>query len=115
MVDSCVITRTTVTGTDPDTGQQTTSTSTIYSGKCEIQQAEASASPSDVGEAAVYQQPSILKLPVMTSAGVNNRDVVTITTSANDPDLAGRKFWLKALAHKTYATARRFGISEVTS
>jgi hypothetical protein len=118
MVDSCTITRTTVTGTDPDTGQQTTSTATIYTGKCRIQQigqGGGTARPATVGEALVFQQPFVVQLPVATSAGVDNGDLVTVTAATNDPDLSGRRFWVKELAHKTHATARRLGIEEVAS
>jgi hypothetical protein len=118
MVDACTITRTTVTGTDPDTGQQTTSDTTVYAGKCRIQLPSlggGTARPATVGEALVYQQPSEVQLPVATSAGINNGDLVTLTAATNDPDLLGRKFWAKVLAHKTHATARRIGNEEVTS
>lgn len=114
MVDTCVITRSTATFTNPDTAEQAYETTTIYTGRCRIQQrTSADARPADVGEAHDLMLRLELQIP-MTVTGVQVADSVTVTASAHDPDLAGRTFRIRELAHKTHATARRIGIEEVT-
>lgn len=113
MVDACTITRTTGTPTtDPETGASSSTTSTVYSGKCRFQQAAAGASGQNVGEANIYQVAHLVQLP-MSVAGVRVEDIVTATASI-DPDLVGRKFWIRAVAEGTHKTARRLPIELVT-
>jgi hypothetical protein len=115
MADACTIRReNTSDTTDPVTGVGTTSYTTLYSGKCRVQQAVAIARPHDVGEDKVWTVRFDLQLPVATSAGLQVGDQVTITTAVNDPDLTGRVFTVNELAHKSEPTSRRVGIVEVT-
>lgn len=113
MVDACTITRTTGTPTtDPETGASSSTTTTVYTGKCRIQQVASGASGQNVAEANVYQVAHILQLP-MSVTGVRVEDVATVTVSI-DPDLVGRKFWIRAVAEGTHKTARRLPIELVT-
>lgn len=113
MVDTCVITREAGHVTDPDTGQTTVQTATVYTGKCRVRQAASIARPDVVGEAHLLQQPLQLHLPVSSSVGVLSGDQAQITASV-DADLIGRRFWVRQLAHQTDSTARRLGLEEVT-
>lgn len=117
MVDACTITRVTGQSTNLQTGVVTDTTATIYTGKCRIQNigtaGQGTARPATVAEAQVYQLPLSIQLP-MSVIGVLVADVVTVTASVLDPDLVGRTFWVKELAHKTHLTARRLGLEEVT-
>jgi hypothetical protein len=115
MVDACVIRRRSGPTTDPDTGVVTPTYTTVYTGKCKTQQAPAggNANPSVVGEAYLLMLRLEVHLP-MTVAGLDTDDEITITSS-RDPDLVGRVFLIRELAHKTYATARRVGVQERTS
>lgn len=115
MVDACTITRVTDETTDPETGQITPITAPVYSGKCRVQDNSRLARPTTIGEAYVFQSAYVLQLPVVGSEGVQVGDQVLITTSSNDGDLLNRPFWVRELAHKTHATARRLGVEEVTS
>lgn len=112
MVDACTIQRRSGSSTDQDTGVDTPTYSSIYSGQCRFQVAAPSASPTDVGQEQVFIQQTILQLP-MTATGINNEDVVTCTASSLDPDLVGRKWWVKGVLRKTHATARRLSLEEV--
>ena len=115
MIDACTITRVTGSSTDPQTGVVTPTLSTIYTGACLFQHPPQPglATSAVVGEAQLYQLPMAVHVPV-TVTGVQVGDIVTATASVLDADLVGRKFWLRELAHKTYMTARRLGIEEVT-
>jgi hypothetical protein len=74
----------------------------------------ASGQPTDVGEAALVLLRLEVQLP-MSVVGLAEGDEVTITASTLDPDLVGRVFVVRDLAHKTHATARRVGVVEKTS
>lgn len=114
MVDACTITRVAVVYTSPETGQQTKTTTTVYSGKCRVQmQMPGSAGPNEAGEAHLLMLQLSVQVPV-TVTGVEPGDVVTITAASMDPELAGRTFTVKALAFKTHATSRRLAVEEVT-
>lgn len=114
MVDTCTITEDTVTSTNQDTGVQTISTATIYSGPCRVQQhVPGGARPSDVGEAYKLMLRLEVQLP-MSATGLRVGQKVRIDSSLSDPDLTGRVVRIHELAHKTDATARRIGVEEVT-
>lgn len=114
MVDACTITRESTRSTNVDSGITSKATAQLYTGKCRVQQPGRMARPELVAEAQLYQQLIDVQVP-MTVTGLAVGDVVTITASALDPDLVGRRFWIKDLAHKTHMTARRVGCEEVTS
>lgn len=114
MVDGCTITRVTSVVTDPDTGVQTPTTATIYSGVCRVQQrTPGGVRPLDAGEAYLLMLRMEVQLP-NSATGIAVGDTVTITASVNDADLVDREFRVRELAHKSEATARRIGVEEVT-
>lgn len=114
MVDACTIKRLDTQTTDSETGQVTNTYTEIYSGKCKVQRSGlvSVARPQQVGQAQLYTSTLELHVP-MSVTGANADDLVSIDTSM-DPDLVGRDLHLRELAHKTYATARRFGLTEVS-
>lgn len=113
MVDACVIRRTTAKSTNTTTGVVTPTLATIYTGKCEIQQAEAQGRQENSAEAHLLMLQLQLKVP-MTAAALERLDEVEITASAHDPELVGRIFRIRDLHHKSHATARRVSIQERT-
>ncbi len=114
LVDTCTIRRRTGEATDPETGVITPTYSPVYSGKCRMQQPTGMAREQDAGEAALLMLRFELQLP-MSVAGVQADDEVTMTASQLDPDLVGRKFTVRGLAHKTHAVMRRLQAEERTS
>lgn len=114
MADACTIKRVTNQSTNDNTAVVTPTYSTIYSGKCRVQQTVPVSKPHDVGEAAVWLQRLELQVP-MSVTGIASDDLVTITASALDADLVGRTFHVRELGHKSHMTARRVQIEEVTS
>lgn len=116
MRDSCVIRRITSTSGDDFSGVSTPTylNPDPYSGKCRVQQRTVTDTRYDVGEDSVQLQSMELHLP-MSATGLQVNDQVTITSSAQDPDLVGRVFLVRDLFHKTDATARRVGVTERTS
>jgi hypothetical protein len=113
MVDACTVTRVGDRGTDTTTGEVTEPVSTLYTGQCRVQQAQAQATEETVGEDHLLLLRLEVQLP-MSVTGLEVGDLITITASAHDPDLPGRVFRIHDLAHKTHATSRRVQCVEKT-
>lgn len=113
MVDACVIRRVTGTATDDFSGTVTPTYADLYTGKCRVQQHQATADTKDVGEDQQFLLRIEVQLP-MSVTGLRVGDEITMTSSASDPDLPGRMFRIHDLAHKTEATARRVQCVERT-
>jgi hypothetical protein len=114
MVDACTIQRVTGTSTNDTTGVVTPTYSTIYAGKCRVQQIVPVSKPADIGQAQVWLQRLELQVPISVT-GIASDDLVTITASLLDADLVGRTFRVRELGHKTHLTARRVQLEEQTS
>lgn len=114
MTDTCTVTAVTGQTTDPETGVVTTTTTTVYTGKCKIQQATAMGQRVRVGEISEILSRVQVHLPVVGSEAVRQGHLVTVTASATDVALVGRVYRIHDEAAKTYATARRFGVEEET-
>jgi hypothetical protein len=112
MADACTVTRAGMPVTDAN-GDVTSTPTTVYTGKCRVQQHQATADEKDIGEDNLLLLRVEVQLP-MSVTGLEVGDVITMTASANDPDLPGRAFRIHDLAHKTEATARRVQCVEVT-
>lgn len=116
MIDACSITRGGGASTfDPDTGEYTTPAgSTIYVGKCEVQVTDSlNAQDADAGGEVATVLRLTLKVPVSVT-GVRIDDVATVTDSVLDPDLVGRTFRVVSPHSKSFATARRLQVEEVS-
>lgn len=114
MTDACTGRRQTGTTYDDATGNTTPTWTAVYAGPCRMKQPSASASGSQVGEAAVLLQQPELHLP-MSADLLRPGDEVTITASVNDPESVGRVFIIRAVPAYSSATARRYGVLERTS
>jgi hypothetical protein len=116
MVDACTITDTTSIITDDLTGQVVRTQAPVYSGPCKVQTSGSGAlgDRTDVGQVALVVLRLELHMPVVGSENVHRGGLVTITASATDAALVGRTFRVRDLAHKSWLTARRLQIEEVT-
>jgi hypothetical protein len=114
MVDACSIERVTGTTTDRSTGVVDEVTSSIYAGRCRVQQSKSGeGNRMDPSETSVVLLRLQVQLP-MSVVGLAEGDLITVTSSALDADLPGRQFRIHDLAHKTHATSRRVLATEVT-
>lgn len=113
MVDTCTIRRVAGATSDPDTGEETPTYESLYTGNCRVQQAQAQAQSEDVGEDQLLLLRLEVQLP-MSVVGLEVGDHITLTASVHDPDLVDRVFLVHDLAHKTHATARRVQCLERT-
>ena len=114
MRDACTITRTGAPVTDPDSGDVTRPTTTLYTGQCRVKQQTAQAQREDVGEDRLLLLHLEVQLPVDGTEGLEVGDAITITAAVNDADLVGREFLIHDLAHMSEATARRVQCLEKT-
>lgn len=112
MVDTCTVRRRTGESTDKLTGAVTPTYSTLYTGICRAQQRGAATAERarDVGEQQVLMLHIEIQLP-MSVTGLQLADEVTLSVS-QDADLIGRVFFVRDLAHKTDASARRMQCEE---
>lgn len=114
MVDAVVIRQPSTRGEmDNDTGQATvTPGAVVYQGKCKVQTYEAHESTPDSGDHVYSVQRLSLHLPATVQVDVDY--IATITSSVLDPNLIGKKFRVAAFLHKSFATANRVQVDEVT-
>lgn len=114
MVDTVTITRAGTPTPDPETGLETPSTVTIYSGKAKIQTFEPYESePDGVAHQYVSQR---LALHIPVGAGpVAVDDIATVTAAPRDPAMVGRSFRIAASMNKTAATAQRLPIEFISA
>jgi hypothetical protein len=115
MTDTCVIRRLGAVVTDPDTGERTPTTTTIYTGKCRVQQHQAIAGQHEAGQDYQLLLRLEVQLPIAVT-GLQVADEITITAvgAGHDPDLPGRVFKIHDLAHKSEASCRRPQCTEKT-
>lgn len=115
---TCIITRpgAGVTTMNPTTLQYTGPADvTVYEGICLVQDAGQIANATGGASVSTIDgstQGRIVKLPIATSVGVRQNDVVEITANPADLELVGRKMTVRGLHHKTMATTRRLVCTE---
>ena len=114
MVDACTVRHRTGETVDDNTGAVTATWADLYAGRCKVQQRTAQATQQEVGEDFQLLVNLEVHLP-MSVTGLAVGDEVTITASAHDPDLPGQVFLVRDLFAKTYASARRVGVTRRTS
>lgn len=113
MKDTCTVRRKTGTAFNETTGKYTDIFGiTVYTGKCKLQDRMVQGE-SEAGGREVVTLASVLHLPVSVSA-VQVDDVAEMIAS-EDPALVGRKLRVAQVFYKTYATARRLQVEDVTA
>ena len=116
--DTVTVTRVTAGASgplDPVTGLPSTpeETVTVYTGAGKIQTYEPHESARKSGEHVWIEQRYHLHLPI-TADEVDVGDTVTVTSSVTDPQLTGRAYRVAGEHAKTWATARRLLLDEIT-
>lgn len=114
MVDQCEVRApATVGAMDPNTGlRPETPGAVVYTGKCKVQTFEAHESTPESGDHLYTVQRTQVHLPATVEVAVDQ--IITITASVLDPNLVGRRFRVAAYLHKSFATANRVQVEEVT-
>ncbi len=114
MADTCTVRRQTGRTLDEATGQYVPTFSVVYTGKCKLQDAaRTSQGEAQAGGREVVTLGVFLHLPIaVTTVAVD--DVATVDTSL-DPVAVGRKLRVAQLSYKTFPTARRLRVEDVTA
>lgn len=121
MVDAATVKSPVSTTSDPLTGEDvTTYGAPIYGpaikphqGKCKVQGLDPLERNPEAGGAEVTVQRYRIDFPVGAFVPAVGQ-IVTITASRFDPFLVGRMFRVVSLLHKSFATAYRLGVEEVS-
>lgn len=108
MIDAVTITRATG-AVDELTGASVSEQ--VYAGKARVQTYEAQEAGVEVGAGSVTAQRYTVHIPVGAFAPEVD-DLITITTATLDPNLTGRQYVVRALLHKSAATAYRLGVED---
>lgn len=85
-----------------------------YSGKAKHQTTDTIGDAKEAAERVVMRTRFEVHLPMSAPAAAVD-DVWTCTSAVLDPELAGRRFRIVSLLHKTFMTARRITVEEVQS
>lgn len=85
-----------------------------YAGKAKLQTTDTIGNDASTDDRIVVQTRFRVDLPMSAPAAAVD-DIFTVTSSALDPELAGCRFRVASLVHKTFMTARRLAVEEVQS
>ena len=112
MIDTCRITRRTgELVTDPDSGEVTNSTETVYEGKCKVQSKDSAVSSPEAGGAVFTVVSRQVHIPA-NAAKILDGDEVTITASALNSFTVGKVYRVEGFTPDTYDTAFRLPVKE---
>lgn len=114
MVDTCTVEYVSGTAFNETTGLDEPTYVTRFSSVCKVQARELQSSERDAGGAERTLVRLSVHLPISAGA-VETDDVLTITAAAYDPQLVGRVFRVLAPVGKSFATARRLEVEEVSA
>lgn len=113
MVDTCIIDRPGEPVTDPDSGAVTPSHSMVYEGRCKVQLNTSQAASPEAGGAVFNAQRSRVDLPVGVGP-IETRDRIVITAARFNPALVGNVYRVTELFEKSWPTAQRIPVEELT-
>jgi hypothetical protein len=119
MADTCRVDRPNGYGPiDESTGRETPVFTTIVtSTKCKMQSVALVADDVDTGGQVATLIRGVVHLPVTGTGTIRTDDIIVYLTTGtgSDPSLVGRRFRVIGPPPKTFATARRLTVEEVTS
>lgn len=122
MVDTCIIDRPGEPVTDPETGVVTPLYVPIYpvpgwdslqDGRCKVQQTQAQAASPEAGGAVFTVQGARLDIPVGVGP-IATGDRVRIVAASSNPDLVGNVYRIVEIFEKSWQTAQRIRVEELT-
>lgn len=114
MLDTCTITRPGEPVTDPDSGDVTSTSMPVYTGKCKVQSKDSATSSPEAGEHTFTVVSRQVHIPA-NAADVQDGDVVTITASRLNTFTVGKQYRVSGFTPDSFDTAFRLPVKEVTS
>lgn len=111
MTDTCTIARVTPVRTNSSTGVITTSSETIYSGKCRVAVPDMAAATREAGGQQVVVQQFVVSVPISVTT-VKPGDVVTVTAAPYDGALVNKTLRVRDVPYGSQLTARRLSCED---
>lgn len=112
MLDACTITRPGDPVTDPETGDVSSTPTTVYAGKCKVQSKDAATASPEAGEATFTVVSRQVYIPA-NAADVRDGDVVTLTASKLNAFTVGKQYRVSGFTPDTFDTAARLPVKEI--
>lgn len=113
MVDACELSTPGEQVTDPDTGVVSNTATPVYSGKCKFQQTQSQASSPEAGGHQFTVQETQLHVPVGVGP-VAVGQTARCTAARYNPALVGNVYRVVEVFEKSFMTAQRVRVEEVT-
>lgn len=112
MVDTCRITSGGEPVTDPDTGDVTTSRTTVYEGKCKVQSKDSAVASPEAGGATFTVVSRQVHIPA-NAAEILDGHEVEILTSLLNAFTVGKVYRVEGFTPDSYDTAYRIPVKEI--
>jgi hypothetical protein len=109
MIDTCDITRHGDPVFSEATGQLTSSSVTVYSGKCKVQSKDSATSSPEAGEHTFTVVSRQVHIPA-NAADVQDGDLITITASRLSAFMVGKQYRVSGFEPDTFDTAARLPV-----
>jgi hypothetical protein len=116
MADAATLRRPTGGWTTGPDGSEVPATELLFTSPCKVQARQVSSLAQDAGGRTAVTVRLELHLPVSAPLlDVGDEATITATGPTSDPQMVGWQLRVTAPVLKSYATARRYEVSEVTS
>lgn len=112
MLDSCAITRPGDPVTDYNSGEVTSTSTPVYSGKCKVQSKDSATANPEAGEHTFTVVSRQVHIPA-NAADVKDGDVVTLTASRLNAFTVGKQYRVSGFTPDTFDTAARLPVKEI--
>jgi len=112
MIDTCRITSAGEPVTDPDTGNVTTTRTTVYEGKCKVQSKDSAVSNPEAGGATFTVVSRQVHIPV-NAAEILDGYEVEITASLLNSFTVGKVYRVSGFTPDSFDTAYRLPVKEI--
>jgi hypothetical protein len=112
MLDACTIARPGEPVFSEATGQLTTLSVAVYSGKCKVQSKDSATSSPEAGEHTFTVVSRQVHIPA-NAADIKDGDVVTITASRLNVFTVGKQYRVAGFTPDSFDTAARLPVKEI--
>lgn len=112
MIDACTIARPGEPVFSEATGQLTTPSVTVYSGKCKVQSKDSATSSPEAGEHTFTVVSRQVHIPA-NAADIKDGDVITITASRLNVFTVGKQYRVAGFTPDSFDIAARLPVKEI--
>lgn len=113
MLDTCTISSETQGAFDTTAGTYPTTSTVIYTGKCQIKVGTRAALGAEAAGQLLLTLDAVVKVPLTGTETVGKGHIVQVTASVTDPALVGFRARITGPFAQTFATCRRFTVEVI--